>query len=655
VGALAALDHRLVQLWKPPPRLQLSAWADQKFRLPEWDPNAGRWKCLPYQRGILDAISDHHNERITWMKSKRVGYTKCFCAAIGYYIEHDPAPILVVQPTIDDAQKHSKEDIAPMLRDIPILRQLVAEPRTRDTSNTILNKEFRGGSLMIIGANSARGFRRTSRRIVIFDEVDGYPTSAGTEGDPIELGIGRTEYYHNRKILAGSTPDLAGYSVIERLFAEGDQRRRYLPCPHCGAFQTLKFPNLKWPEGKPQLAVLQCEANGCTIEHRHKRAMDEAGEWRAEAPGNFTEHNRHASFHLWAGYSYSPNATWAHLAVEHVRAVRGGPMTLKVFVNQTLGETWQDRGEAPAWEPLMRRRERYAIGTVPRGALLLTAGVDVQKDRVVVEVVGWGRGKTSWSIDYLMLLGDTADLDKGPWSQLDALLTRQFPHANGQTHLTITTLAVDSGYATQTVYGWARKHPRQRVVAIKGMGGATGPLVGGPTAIEYNTRGKRIRRGYLVWPVCGGTGKTELYGWLRLEAPPDGTIPPPGYCHFPEYGEEYFRELTAEQLVPTKTRKGFVRMEWSLIAGRRNDVLDARIYARVAAALVPGGGLDRFSEREWKALERSVDPDPLRPASPVVAEPEPEPERPAPPPFLRPPSPTPRPWLGPRRGSWFRR
>lgn len=643
VAAVAELQARLWELWQPPPRLHLSDWADENFVLPPGDANAGRWTTLPYQRGIMDALSDPAIERVTVMKSKRVGYTQAFCAAIGYFIEHDPCPIMVVQPTLDDARKHSRENIAPMLAAVPALQGLVAEAKAKDGSNSTLDKLFRGGSLSLIGANSPRGFRRTSRRVVIFDEVDGYPESAGGEGDPMELGIGRTEYYWNRKIIAGSTPTVAGHSAIEREFLKGDQRRYYVPCPSCGAYQVLRFPNLKWPEGQPERAYLICEANGCVIEHRSKRDMIEAGAWRAEQPAHFTEHYRHASFHIWAGYSYSPNATWGDLAAAFVTATRGGAVTLKTFVNQSLGETWQDRGEAPDWEQLMRRRGIYKIGSAPAGALFLTAGVDVQKDRVVYEVVGWGRGKTSWSIDYGILPGDTADLDKGPWPQLEALLARSFPHAGG-VQLAIRMLAIDSGYNTQTVYSWARRHPMSQVIAVKGQS-VGGALIGPPTPVDVSDRGRKLKRGYKAWPVVGAIAKSELYGFLRLELPTDGGPAPAGFCHFPEYGEDYFKQLTGEQLVPHKTARGYVVLQWEPIPNRENHVLDARVYARAAAAVL---GLDRFQESDWTALERAVGQVPAMSATPA-------PPTPSAPPPPRPGAPQrPGGWLGPRR-DWFGR
>ena len=641
-ASLQTLEHRIWAQFKPPRRLQLSQWADEHFLLPPGDPNAGRWHCLPYQKGILDAISDPGIERISVMKSSRVGYTKCFCAATLYFIVEDPGPILIVQPTIDDAKKHSKEDLAPLLRDVAAVRGLVAEPKSRVSDNTILDKSFRGGSLSLIGANSPRGFRRTSRRIVIFDEVDGYPKSAGTEGDPYKLGERRTATFWNRKIIAGSTPTEAGSSRIEELFSEGDQRRYYVPCPTCGTFQVLTFQQLKFPDG-PSSAHFICTAHGCRIEEASKHAMVEAGEWRAEAPEHFTPLNRHASFHIWTAYSYAPNATWPQIADEFLKA-KGSPVTHKTFKNTVLGEVWKEAVVARDWEVIARRRESYTIGTVPSGVLFLTAGVDVQKDRLVYEVVGWGQGKTSWSIEAGVVMGDTSQAG-GPWRKLDLLLARSFAHAvvPGLT-FSIRRLAVDSGFNTQHVYSWARQYPFTRVIPIKGQDGVSGMLLGTPKVVEYTGAGRKLKRGFRHWPVYIHIAKDELYGFLGLEPPLSSDEPvPAGYCHFPEYDEEFFKQLTAEHLVPSKFGRYHV---YRVIEGRENHALDARIYARAAAA---AEGLDRLNALEWQMLEQSVLPEEAR-------QPAPPPPRPAAPvaPLL--PRHRPQPWLQrPRGGRWLGR
>lgn len=641
--AVGALIADALRAWRPPPRLKLSEWADANFYLsPESAADPGRWKTLPYQREILDAFTDPTIERVYVMKSARIGWTKCMNALIAYCMAADPCPIMIIQPTIEDAEGYSREEIAPMIRDVPVLSALIPDSKTRDSGQTILHKSFPGGSLSMVGANSGRGFRRVSRKVVLFDEVDGYPPSAGTEGDQISLGIRRTEYYWDRKIGAGSTPSIAGRSRIAEMFESGDQRRFYVPCPTCGHMDFLVFREadrghfMQWPDDKPEAAYFVCRKNGCVIEHNQKRAMVTAGEWRADRPGG-----RIASFHCWAAYSFSPNATWGQIACEFIEASKRGAEQLKTFINTVLGEVWQDRGDAPDWKRLYQRREDYEIAVAPIGVTFLTAGVDVQRDRLVWEVVGWGDDRQSWSIDAGVIPGDTSTEE--PWSKLDELLDRQWPGADGSA-LTILMMGIDSGYNTQIVYSWARRHPLSRVIAIKGTSTAK-TLITSPSAVDVTVRGKRLARGYKVWPIGVDIAKSEFYGWLRLEIPSteSGDPFPPGFCHFPEYGEEYFKQITAEQIVPITSRKGFTALEWQLIPGRQNHWLDCRVYARAAAAVV---GLDRL------AAAKRVRPPQKTQASakppPIAAEPQQEA-----------PARSGGTWLGDRRmvkgGGWLKR
>lgn len=590
---MAAEPRRLLrqafEQLRPPPRLSLSEWADEHFRLSaESSADPGRWRTLPYQRGIMDAITDPTVTFVTLMKSARVGATQIMKAGTAYYIHQDPCPILNVQPTVDNAKEFSKEDIATMLRDVPAISDLVPKAKGRDSKNSLLHKSFPGGVLSLVGANSGAGLRRISRRVVFLDEVDAYPASAGNDGDPVRLAIKRTEYFWNRKIVAASTPLIAAASRIEQLYESGDQRRYYVPCPQCGHRDYLVFsePNkgepghwMAWPEAKPEDAHLVCSANGCVIEERHKRQMLEQGEWVAHA-----EFRGHASFHIWAAYSLSPNASWGQIAAEFVEANRDGPEALKTWVNTTLGETWQERGEAPDYERLFARREPYPIGSVPDGVVFVTAGVDVQNDRWVYEVVGWNARRESWSIDAGIIFGDTADADE--WAQLDDLLSRSY---DGHS---IARLAIDSGYAAQMVYAWARRHPK-RVMACKGMSRHT--LITTPTKVDVTIRGKTLKRGCWLWGLGEGVAKSELYGWLGLELPDNGEPYPKGFCHFPEYDKEYFRQLTSEHLVKIKMRSGIPKLEWQLQPGRENHYLDCRILARAAAEVV---GLSRMKDAD---------------------------------------------------------
>ena len=604
---------------RPPPRLSLSEWADRHFYLsPESAAEPGRWKTLPYQKGILDAFTDPAVWRISVMKSARVGYTKCLNAAIAYFLHQDPCPIMVVQPTVEDAEGYSKEEIAPMLRDVSVLADLVQEPKAKTTAQTILDKRFRNGSsVSMVGATSGRGFRRTSRRFIALDEIDGYPASAGAEGDPVKLAIRRSEYYWNRLIAAGSTPLLAGHSQIEALFEEGDGRRYHVPCPHCGHRDFLVFSEnshgdrghfMRWPDSCPDEAFFVCRNNGCVIEESSKRAMLDAGGWVAERP-----FNGHASFHIWAAYSLSPNATWAQIAFEFLDAKGKGPEKLKTFVNTVLGETWREKGDAPDWERLYLRREPYELRTVPDAAIVvLTAGADVQKDRIVFEVVGWAPTKESWSLDAGEIPCDTSNADDLR-EKLDELQARTYHAADGRLW-PIALLAVDSGFNTQQIYNWARRHPMSRVIAVKGVS-TERSLVGAASPVDVTISGKKLRRGYKVFPVGVDIAKSELYGWLKLPLPDEGAASPPGWCHFPEHPQEFFKQLTAETLVTITNRRGYTTLEWRVQPGRQNHALDCRVYARVAAAVL---GIDR-----------------MRPAPPPRApkpRPTPEPPPAAPPP-----------------------
>ena len=296
------LEKKAYAAFLPPKKLSLSASSDEYAYLSvESSAEGGRWRTLPYQKGIMDAVTDPNIEQISVMKSARVGYSKILNHIIAYHIHNDPCPIMIVQPTIEDATGYSKEEIAPMLRDTKCLQGLVSDAKAKDGQNTLLQKLFPGGNLTLVGANSPRGFRRVSRRIVLFDETDGYPASAGTEGDQIKLGIKRTEFFANRKIVAGSTPTVKDFSRIEKLFNQTDQRRYYVPCVKCNHMQYLRWANFECFENDPSTTIYKCEKCNYHIPHSKKRWMIERGEWRATAPYN----GKHVGFHIWAAYSLS--------------------------------------------------------------------------------------------------------------------------------------------------------------------------------------------------------------------------------------------------------------------------------------------------------------------------------------------------------------
>jgi phage terminase large subunit GpA-like protein len=647
IGPLTTIRRAWADGIRPEVPMTVSEWADKYRRLPEKssaEPGPWRTDRTPYLREIMDCMSTMSDvEEVVVMKAAQVGGSECILNALGYIVDHAPGPTIAVQPTVELAKRFSRQRLDPLMTDTPRLAEKVAPARSRDSGNTMLAKDFAGGQLILTGANSAVGLRSMPAQNALLDEIDGYPVDVDEEGSPIELVEARQRTFPRKKRIKVSTPTLAGKSAIEAAYEASDKRRFYVPCPACEEMQPLEFARLVWSSLglPPAKAVYECRACGYHIQNHEKSTMLARGEWRAEATEPTDGKIR--GYHLNGLYAPVGWMSWGDIAQKFTKSHRN-PEKHRVFVNTVLGEVWTSKGEAPEWDLLMSRREPYMIGTVPMDALFLTAGVDVQKDRLVYEVVGWGREKRSWSIDYGEIPGDPGDLQRGPWGRLDALLDRMYPHDAG-VEMPIRMLAIDTGgHWTQTVYAWCRKYPLARVIAVKGNEHGNA-LIGSPSPVEVLINGKKSKRGYRIWPVAGSIAKSELYGWLRLE-PNDEGQEPPGFCHFPEYDDEYFKQLTSEQLVTVKTKRGYIRLEWNVIPGRQNHVLDCRVYARAAAALM---GLDRLTGSDWNARERAVWGE-RRPDTPVAAIHHVAPTVPT-----QPPTPARKPsWLGSRQGNWLR-
>ncbi len=586
---------------RPDPLLTVSEWADEHRILSSRasaEPGRYRTGRTPYLCEIMDCLSPAHPaERIVFMKSAQVGATEAGNNWIGYVIHHAPGPMLAVLPTVEMAKRNSKQRIDPLIEESDALRCLVKPARSRDSGNTVLAKEFPGGVLVMTGANSAVGLRSMPVRYLFLDEVDGYPGDVDGEGDPVALAEARTRTFARRKILIVSTPTIKGLSRIEREYEASDQRRYFVPCPHRCHRQWLKFERLRWDKGKPETARYHCEGCKLPIAEHHKTWMLENGEWRATANGD----PRTAGFHISSLYSPVGWRSWAQIAATW-EAAQGSEAAIKSVKNTELGETWVETGEAPDWQRLYDRREDYKTGTVPAGGLFLTAGADVQKDRIEISVWAWGRGKEAWLVEHRVLEGDTSR--QHVWGQLSAMLSETWSHQTG-VQLALRRLAIDSGFATQEVYTWTRRHSGL-AMAIKGTdrGGA---LVGLPTAVDITAGGKRLRRGVRVHPVAGGSAKLELIHNLRKDPPTDeelvvGVAYPAGYVHLPKVDAEYCKQLCSEQLVTTRNRRGYSVREWQKMR-ERNEALDCYVYARAAAAVV---GLDRFEERHWRQLDRQL-------------------------------------------------
>jgi phage terminase large subunit GpA-like protein len=579
---------------RPEPELLVSEWADE-FRVLSKTSSSepGRWRTnrTPYLKEIMDCLSPYSNyEKVVFMKGAQIGGTECGNNWIGYVIDKAPGPMLVVQPTVEMGKRWSKGRLAPLIEDSPNLRGKIKDPRSRDSGNTVQSKEFPGGVIVVTGANSAVGLRSMPVRYLFLDEIDAYPGDVDGEGDPVSLAIQRTSTFTRRKILLVSTPTIQGLSRIEQEFEGSDKRYFHVPCPFCGHYQKLIWAQIKW-NTEPMKAHYECENCHKHIQNHHKTEILEKGKWIAENPGS-----RIAGFHLSSLYSPVGWFSWSQAAQSFLNA-KDNEQLLKVWINTTLGETWVDKGEAPDWERLFERRENYRIGVIPHGGLVLTAGVDIQKDRIEVEIVAWGSDKQSWSVDYKIIDdGRSAARDtvkSEVWNELDKILNYEFESEDGQFRK-ISMMAIDAGYATQEVYNWVRSKPSTQVMAIKGTSKAIVPL-GNPTKVDINQKGAKIKRGVKLWPVGVSLLKSEFYNTLKLQREKEEF--PADYAHFPMYTPEYFKQLTAEQLV-TRIHKGYPKSEWQKMR-ERNEALDCRIYARAAAIAI---GIDRWSESRWNSL-----------------------------------------------------
>lgn len=605
-AALDIIARRGRDAWKPPQFIPLSEWADRYAYLSEESSAVvGKFHCLPYQREIMDAFTDRKVEEITLMKSARVGGTKIIDFAIAYRIHQNPRSMLVVQPTLGTAKRFSKIELKPMFRDTPVLHGKISKEKSRDAGNTILEKDYIGGTIFIVGANSAAGLSSITVGDVFLDEEDRYEVEADNEGDPIKLAIVRTVTYPNRKIFHNSSPGDKATGHIEKSFLEGDQRRYCVPCPHCGSMRPLQFRaksgeehghTMEWPEGNPDGVFFRCAECHEEIHEKSKRWMIENGKWVAKMP-----FRGHASFHIWAAYSYAPNATWAHIANAFVDA-KGDQFKLKVFVNTTLGETWASQGDAPDWHRLYERREDYPRCHVPARARCITAAADVHPDRIEVEVMAWGPGMENWSIDYRTFWGETDNIASPIWRELDAMLIEQFQSESGRV-FTIAKFGIDCGFRTQVVTKWVERYRSSRVVAVKGSDQER-QVIGAPSYTETTLGGKVIKGSVRHYPIGVGIIKSEIYGWLRLPAPTEEnpTIPI-GYSHFSVNvnNEEYFKQLTAERLEITEMKSGRRKYAW-VKDYKRNEALDVHVYNRALAFQL---GVDRW-KTENDALPQSA-------------------------------------------------
>lgn len=566
-----------LQTLRPPEAITVSQWAERYRQVSAGVSSLpGKWRNAnaPYLAEIMDCFTDDDIREVVVMKAARMGITEAINNAICYFVDNDPCQMLYIQQTVELGETYSKEILRPLLLDNPRVGRKIGEKKARSSNETILKKNFPGGNLSIVGANSPRGLRMVAKRVVIADDLDGFEIDAGGEGDPFELAKKRAATFWNRKIVAVSSPTQKDISRIAALFEESDQRYYYVPCPECGVFQRLVFAQLRFKDCETHY---ECE--GC----KSKIFEDQKGDMLLKARWRPTAESAVAGFHI--SELYSLFTTWDELANNFLKAKRSS-FTLKTFVNTTFGEAYEDEGQTVNEGVIFNRRENYSAEPVPLAAGVITAAADIQDDRIELEVVAWGKGYESWSLEYQVFYGNPAQDEL--WQRLDDALLKEYEHESG-TLLRIVGACIDTGgHYTNEAYRFCKRRWSRGVFAIKGQSGAGKPIV-----ISRSKKNKGR-----VWLYSLGVDTIKALHYSRLGIVEHG----PGYCHFPtRYTREYFEGLTAEKAI-TKYFKGFKRIEWHLPPGKRNEPLDLRVY-NIAALDILKVNLKRSVERLQPKVE----------------------------------------------------
>lgn len=629
--------------WRPPPRRTVAEWAEaSRYLSAEASAEPGRWRNsrAPHLVKIMECLSPLDPcEAVVGMLSSQIGKTECVLNFVGYIIDEDPGPILAIQPNVTPmGEAFSKDRIVPMLRDSPSLREKCGDPKARDSGQTITHKQFPGGHLTIAGANSPAGLASRPIRYFLGDEIDRWEVTK--EGSALSLARKRLLTYRavgRSKELLVSSPTLAGFGIHAEYAACNEQWELHLRCPDCGATQRPQLRHFLWPSGEPGAVSYVCAACGVAHPASQEARIKARAEW-VRVKECAAHDRRRVGF--WANQWASPFASWADTVREFLDAGKDAGK-LQAVVNTAFAEPWEDEAEKADGGALLARRESYSASALPDDILLLTAGVDVQDDRLECEIVGWRAASAdeppeSWGVEYHVLPGDPAQPQV--WAELDLLLSETW-RTESRRELRVQMACVDSGgHHTQQVYAWCAKRTGRHIYAIKG--GA------GKRPIWPGAGKKRNLRGVsgTVYTLGVDAAKDAIYSRLKIDRPG------PGFSHWPAadcYGPAYFSGLTCEQ-VRTRKVRGFDVREYFKPGGARNEPLDCRVYALAAlcSRKINWQSLARAAERWLNAVAEERPPDAPAPERPPDPAPQPQPTEARP---ARASS-----FFGPRKSFWRR-
>ena len=517
----------------------------------------GPMRLWPFQKEIADAIADPTVERVSVVKGVRVGYSSLLTASIAGYVANEPAPIMVVLPAEADCRDFMVSDVEPTFAASPAVARALAEDMGEDR-NTLMSRRFPGGSLKVVAARSPRNLRRHTVKVLLLDEIDGMELTA--EGSPIALAEKRTLSFPDRRIVAGSTPTDEATSLIARLYDQSDQRVYECPCPECGDFHEIAWKDIRWPEGRPEEAAWACPSCGAVVDERHKGAMVAAGRWRATR----SDVRGHAGFRINCLVSPHVNASWGRLAEEFLRA-KDDPEELRVFANTVLAEPWRgSEGDGLDEADLAARAEPWGMEEVPAEALALTAGVDVQHDRLECTFLAWPEAGGALVLGHRVIWGQWDAPET--WQELDELLTARWPHAlGGRIGLDAACVDAGDGATSAAVMAFCAPRLRRRIMAIKGVSGFSRPIV---------ERAKRAKGKLPLWLVGVDAAKVRIFSELRRR------------WRFSRDLEPVWFEMLCSERMQVRYSRGQPVRRFERIPGRRAEALDAVVYALAARSVL---------------------------------------------------------------------
>jgi phage terminase large subunit GpA-like protein len=565
MNALEKIQAKVLGAVAPPEKLSISDWAARNMWLPRAiaaEPGRYNPTRFPWSKEPLDAILDPTVAENVWLWGAQLGKTTCLLATLGYFSHWIPSPILVKYPTQDSAESFSKEKLQLIIEESPALRKVYAEGKSRFSDCTISFKRFAGGHIAMIGANSPTELRQRSCRVILQDEIDSDPLSVGIEGDPVALADARASTFSDAIFIKSSTPTLKGRSKIESAFLATDQRRFYVPCPHCGFYQVLVFEQIKFESERLHLAAYECKSCLKLFQDVDRLRGIQRGEWRPTAPFNGKRGYHLSGLYRMIGLKRNFQ-TYLHAFVCEALDAKVSEERLVVWINTFKAETFEVSCEKVEHSALFNRREDYE--GIPNEVCCLVAGVDVQGNRLEAEIVGYGDGEESWGIEYKVCYGDPSQ--EAVWDELDAWLTKPKKRNDG-TPMTVFAVGIDTGHATDQAYNFVKNHPGRRYYALKGKGGPGNA----PVSLPRKSGVKRVR----LYQV--GTDALKLKLYSRFNRKEAGK----GYCHWNKqncYDEEYFRQLTSEVIVE---KHGGGQTYIVFEQRGRNEPLDIRVYVQAA-------------------------------------------------------------------------